>query len=384
MRILPLLLLTLVAADVHALPLRLRSNKPFVPVSVSRSAPLWFILDSGNRGNSILAREAADRLGLALAGDQDAQVGAGAGASVRLATAKDPLFLEALGETLSVGEPVVMSLGHVARLEGQRVDGLLGFDFLSRHAVTLDYARSEIRLTDPAAYAPPPGAIVVPLELDTGWPIAAGSLTTADGRSLPCRFLVDTGVRFTVAMFRPFSARHGLKGTITDAVIGYGVGGASRGDLARVGKLALGGFVVDRPVAVFSRDTTGIFALDGPDGILGGELLKRARTTFDYAHARMVLEPYPNAEAAFEFDMSGLFLEAEPPAFTDIRVLAVNAGTPAAAAGLRAGDRVVAIDGKARSLDETRERLRTPGTHELELARDGKPLKLRLEARRLV
>jgi exodeoxyribonuclease-3 len=39
MRILPLLLLTLFAADARALPLRLRSNKPFVPVSVSRSAP---------------------------------------------------------------------------------------------------------------------------------------------------------------------------------------------------------------------------------------------------------------------------------------------------------------------------------------------------------
>lgn len=385
MRILPaVLLLAAIAAPSHAEPLRLRSNKPIVPVRVNHSAPQWFILDSGCRGNSILAFEAADRLGVARSEGQSGDVGAGSGTQVQLAQARDPLFLEALGETLSVAEPVVMTLGHVAKLEGQQVDGLLGGDFFARHVITLDYAKNDVALHDPASYMPPRGAIVIPLDLDTGWPVAHGSVTTPDGRTLPANFLVDTGVRFTLALFTPFCERHGLTGTIRDAVVGYGVGGASRGDVARVASLALGGFEVTKPVVIYSRDTTGVFSMDGPDGIIGGELLKRARTTFDYPHRRLVLEPYAKAAEPFEFDMSGLFLSSDPPAFETIRVLAINAGTPAAAANLQVGDEIVSIDGKQLSLDEARAKLRVPGVRRIDVKRDGKPLLVKLEVQRLV
>src|SRR5689334_20054347 len=163
-------MIPLVLALAAVFPLELHSNKPFVPVSVNGSKPQAFILDTGCRANSILARECADRLGIARTGDEAGQVGAGSGASVQLSTARDPLFLAALGETLSVGEPVVMTLGHVARLEGNPVDGLLGGDFLARHVVTIDYAKGTLEVHD--AYEPPQGATVVPIALDTGWPVA--------------------------------------------------------------------------------------------------------------------------------------------------------------------------------------------------------------------
>jgi hypothetical protein len=383
---LALLLLASLPLTSHAVPLRLRSNKPIVQVRVNHSEPQWFILDSGCRGTSILAFDAADRLGVARTQGETGDVGAGSGTKVQLAQARDPLFLEALGETLTVGEPIVMTLGHVAKLEGQQVDGLLGGDFFARHVITLDYARNDIALEDPATYTPPAGAIVIPVDLDTGWPVARGSVTTADGRTLPCNFLVDTGVRFTLALFRPFCERNELRGsgTLKGAVVGYGVGGASRGDVSRMTALSLGGFEVRKPVVIYSRDTTGVFAMDGPDGIIGGELLKRARTTFDYPHGRLVLEPYKTAETAFEFDMSGLFLTTDPPAYEAIRVLAINPGTPAAAADLRVGDQIVSIDGKALSLDETRARLRVPGVRRIALKRDGKPIQVKLEVQRLV
>ena len=59
--------------------------------------------------------------------------------------------------------------------------GFSALDFLSRHVVEIDYERREITIRDPTAYAPPAGAIVVPLDIETGWPIAEGTITTRGG-----------------------------------------------------------------------------------------------------------------------------------------------------------------------------------------------------------
>jgi hypothetical protein len=388
---LPIVLVLLAnAAAAHAWPFEIANNKPFVQVTVDGSAPQWFVLDTGNNGNSIIARECADRLHLTRGAEERVEVGAGSGADVGLAHGSQAVHLRALGETLSVAEPTVLTLGHVARTEGRRVDGLLGNDFLSRHVVEIDYAHSTITLHGPAGYMPPPNAVIVPLQLDTGWPIAEATVTTRGGTPIPCHLIIDTGVRGVVTLFRPFSKRYGLldsPGGLHHFVIGVGAGGISRGDVGRLNALSLGSRTFAQPVAIFSRDTSGIFAMDGPDGIVGGELLRRHRVTFDYPHRRMILEPYPAQAAAFEYDMSGLFLAADTPHYAKIRVMSVNPHTPAAQVGLLADDEIVSIDGRRTpqlTLDQARLLLRAPGAHRLEIRRGGEPRQLRLAARRLV
>jgi predicted aspartyl protease len=378
------------ASTATTLPFEIANNKPFVQVAINGSEPQWFVLDTGNNGNSIIARECADRLQLKRGAEERADVGAGSGADVRLAHGSQAVHLRALGETLSVAEPTVLTLGHVARTEGRRVDGLLGNDFLSRHVVEIDYARSTITVHDPASFVPPPAATVVALKLETGWPIVEGTITARGGNPVPCDLIIDTGVRGVVTLFRPFSEKHGLHetpGILRDFVIGGGAGGVSRGDVGRLDAITLGARTFEQPVAIFSRDTSGIFALDGPDGIVGGELLRRHRVTFDYPHARMILEPYPAKAAPFEYDMSGLFLAAEGPAFAKIRIMSVNPETPATEAGLRTDDEIVSIDGRRTpkmTLNDARLLLRAPGTRRLEVRRGGRLRQVRLETRRLI
>jgi len=388
---LPIALAVLAQAPAaHALPFEIANNKPFVQVTVNGSAPLWFVLDTGNNSNSILARECAERLQLKRGAEQRAQIGAGTGADIGLATGSQTLHLSALGETLSVAEPMVFAMGHISRTEGRRIDGLLGNDFLSRHVIEIDYARSTMTVHDPAAYTPPPDAVVIPLQLDTGWPIVAGSITVPGGEPVPCNLIIDTGVRGVVTLFRPFSERHHLydvPNTLHQFVTGAGAGGISRGDIGRLDALVLGSRTFAEPVATFSRDSSGIFSLDGPDGIVGGELLRRHRVTFDYPHARMILEPYPAPATAYEYDMSGLFMAVDAPDYAKIRVMAVNPRTPAAEAGLQPDDEIVSIDGRrtpALTLDQARLLLRKPGPRQLQIRRGEELRPLRLEARRLI
>jgi PDZ domain/Aspartyl protease len=387
-----LIVLAQVAALPHGgrtYPFEIGSNKPFVHVSLDGSAPQWFILDTGNRGNTLIARECADRLGLEHGADERADLGAGSGADVRTSTGSGSVVLTVLGDTVSVANPLLVTLDHVSAAEGRRLDGSLGADFISRHVIEIDYARRRITMHDTDDYAPPRGAIVIPIHLDTGWAVVDGSITPRGGAPIPCHLIVDTGVRFTVAMFRPFCERHRLYdegAQLHDAVIGAGVSGLSRGDVVRVGALTLGAVSFPQAVAIMSRDTSGVFAVDGPDGIVGGEILRRYRTTFDYPHHRMILEPY-GSSPEFEWDMSGLFLGTEPPEFRRVRIVAVNPQAPASEAGLQSGDEIVSIDGRraaSLTIDDVRAMLRKPVSRRLEIRRDDKLLRVTLRARRLV
>ena len=79
-------------------------------------------------------------------------------------------------------------------------------------------------------------------------------------------------MRFTIALFHPFSERNQLYDLPGAGlrVTGTGVGGLSRGDVARLEELRLGSLSFGEPVAAISRDTSGLFGADGPEGIVGG------------------------------------------------------------------------------------------------------------------
>jgi len=371
------------------LPFEITSNKPFVQVSINGSPKQWFILDTGCAGTSVIAKECALRTGLQGDSEMRTHLGAGEGVQVGVATLRDAT-LEVGGVEMKRPQLGIFSLAHVAPFEGRRVDGLLGQDFLEQHVVEIDYARGRIRLMDPAGFVPSGGGTSIPITLVGGLAVAEGAITVRGGDSIPCRFVIDTGVRATLVLFHPFSVGHRLldaPGNLLSALIGGGAGGETRGDVGRLASLRIGASEFQDPVAIFSRDTVGVFASDGLDGIIGGELLRRCKVTFDYPHARIILEPYTRSVPAFEYDMSGLFLATDGDTYRHVIVLSVTQGTPATDAGLRPGDEIVAIDGRrspALTLEGARQVFRTPGTRWLEVQRGGQRLQVTLVTRRLV
>ena len=371
-------------------PFEITSNKPFVQVRINGSTPRWFILDTGCSGGSVIARHCADELELKLSPPVATHLGAGAGVAVGVATTPD-VTLSLSTDTLSVPALRVFPLDHVSPYEGRRVEGLLGEDFMRRHVVTIDYARRTLRVFDPASFQIPAGGVTIPIRLEYGLVVARGSITPAGQTPIPCRFIIDTGVRTTLVLFHPFSRAHhllGPQGSAISGTIGGGAGGETRGDLGRLAGMSIGSVTIARPTALCSRDTVGVFADRDPDGIVGGELLRHYRVTFDYPHQRLILEPAAGAETAFDYDMSGMFLVGEGDDFSRITVKSVADHTPAREAGLERGDQIVAIDGRPAAgfkLDEVRGMFRKPGAeYRLDVKRGDTRLRIRLTTRRLV
>jgi hypothetical protein len=313
--------------------------------------PARFLVDTG--GVNLLTPASAKKFGVAgegkLAargvGDQSVDLSFAHAKEVRVggAALADPVFY-------------IIDLGDLPKVEGVDCDGLVGYEMFRRFGVTIDYEKSELVLTDPAKFAPPPGAHKVPFELDDRIPIVQGTL---DG--VPVRVSVDTGSRSSLTMHSPFVREHKLVEkyhAAPDAVIGWGVGGPSRGRPARLGTLRLGNLEIPGIAGDLYTGDKGSFANPDLAGNLGGGVFRRFTVAFDYANKQLYFAPNASYGKPDAFDRSGFFLLGDDDALV---VADVAAESAAAKAGFVANDRIVAIDGAAanrKSLVEWRAKFR--------------------------
>ena len=361
------------AGGVTRVPFQLVNNHIYAAGSID-GKPARFLVDTG--GMNLLTPASARKFGLQGEGKL-----AGRGVGDELV---DVAFAHArevrLGDAV-LDKPVfvIMDLGKLAAVEGHESDGLVGYEMFRRFGVTIDYAKGELVLAERATFAPPAGAHAVAFDLADRIPVVQGTL---DG--LPARLSIDTGSRVSLTLHSPYVREHGLVAKYAaapEAVVGWGVGGPSRGRPARFGTLRLGDLAIGGIAGDLFTGDKGAFASPDLAGNIGGGVLKRFTVAFDYEAKRMYLAPNAHFAKQDEFDRSGLWLVAEGDA---LHVADVAADSAAARAGLRVDDRITAIDGEevpGRGLPEWRRRLRelpVGTTLAIDYRRAGKPARAEL------
>ncbi|MEP6504360.1 MAG: retropepsin-like aspartic protease [Betaproteobacteria bacterium] len=333
-------------------PVDVLNHHVFVDVELD-GHPLRFVLDTG--GVNLVTTATAARLGLRGEGELEARA-PGASSVVVGFLRVDRLVI---GGAVALERQLlrVLPMPGFDEVEGAPFDGILGVELFKRLVVRIDYAGSALELSDPAAFEAPDDARSLPLTFFGHFPGVDGDL---DG--VPGQFWLDTGNRGGLVVAGPFAQAHGLAARYPASgvtTIGWGVGGGVEGRLARAGRLALGAVAIAGPVLRLPADDGGgAMALRHVAGNVGGEILSRFDVTFDYARQRVLLVPNAGHDAPFAVDRSGLWINRRGDS---VIVMAVMAGGPAAAAGLRADDVIAAIDGAPAStltLDALRRRLR--------------------------
>ncbi len=326
-----------------SVPFRMANNHLFVQAEINGQGKFNLFFDTG--GVNAITPETAQALGLSTVGNLE---GRGVGEksedvaiaqveSVRLGglVFRDQLFY-------------VFPIGEMSRVEGVPVSGIIGYELLKRLVAEIDYDGGLLTFTLPAAFTPPHDAAAIPFTFDSETPEVAG---TIDG--LPGRFTIDTGSRSTLDLNAPFVAQHKLlekHPKAVEATTGWGVGGAARSRVARMGRIVLGegpagtgSVAMDDPVVGFSLQKKGALAQPHLAGNVGGGLLRRFDVTFDYGRQVMYLVPNGNAAKRDAYDRAGLWLLTDPDG---LRIKDVTPGSPAAKAGLKAEELIVSVDGK--------------------------------------
>jgi len=360
-------------------PFLLANNHVYVQASFNGGKPLTVIVDTG--GHNILVPDSASALGIKV---QGAQTASGGGDSVQQSGLAQVQSIRVGGATLKNQTISVLQFSNAA--EGLDEQGMIGYEFLARFITRFDYGSHELTFIDKKHFDPSDAGTPVPFRLYHQFPEVLGSY---DG--VPGRFGIDTGARTVLSLTRPFSERHHLREhekNGTEALTGWGVGGPEYAYVFHGKDLQLGDVTVKSFLAELSLDKGGAGGVEAFPNNVGGGLLKRFVVTLDYDHQLMYLKPIAGKVDDLDtFDRSGMWLNVADEGFG---IVSVSSGSPAAQAGLAAGDVIETVDGKAVSsihLYDLRRRLRDepPGTKvALTVERNGHPREVTLVLRDLI
>jgi hypothetical protein len=318
--------------DRSVVPLFIEGNKPLIDVRLNGIGPFPYVVDTG--GHFIVTTATARNVGLRGVGAANS-LGAGTGilrasfarvSNVRIGSA-------AIADQIAK----VMPYGF-ARLErGPRPPkaGWLGLELFERFAVTMDPRARRLTLRPLPATIDPPGARI-PIFFDEDAPLLSCRIA---GRPGVC--MIDTGnAGYTIVEAR-WAQRVGLAPNPRESV---NEGGGWRAARATIdfGPFRLPREVVEYapPVPRGSESTTTVAA------ILSEDVIRRYVMTVDYEEHGAWFEPIAGAKA-LPYDRCGLEVDKRPDgSFT---VWYVIPRSPADAAGLRKGDRIVALDARPSS-----------------------------------
>jgi hypothetical protein len=327
------------------IPFELYANVIFLRVRVGDSEPLWFIFDTGAGINVVNTRRAASlRLTKGVEVDAKGTGGTVAGTLATGATISLP------GVAARAQRLAALPIDSIEPHVGRTVDGILGYDFIKEFVVEIDYERSLISFYDPRTYRYAGRGASVPIEIRGGTPFVRTTVDLTSTDSVAGEFEIDTGSDGALGVYDYFVKARGLLRRLPRASLskqtGAGVGGDTSFVEARVKDLRLGRFRIENPVVSLSVDED-----EGErpkyDGMIGTEVFRRFRVHLDYARRRLILEPNSHFREPYESDMSGVDVVAEGADFRTFRITGVKPNSPGAQAGLREGDVLTQIDGRA-------------------------------------
>ena len=320
-------------------PFEVHSGHLFLKVMLNGKGPFRMLFDSG--GVNVLLPQVLAQIGAKAEG---AMSGSSAGDGKQDVGVTRVDRMEFGGIVLERQVFATFDLdAFMRRVEGlDDIAGVVGYELFKRFPVKLDYEHSRAIFYDPAKFRYAGTGARLPILFRGTNPQARGRVDGIDGV-----FHIDTGSRGSLTLTLPFVEANDLTtkyGAKLETISGASVGGHVRALLARVATLQLGDITVQKPVTSLSLQDRG--ALADPDlaGNIGFGILRQFNITFDYPNSVLYFEKNANYGHPDVYDRSGLWLERGAKGYD---VVDVVAGGPAAAAGIKAGDLIVGINGKA-------------------------------------
>jgi hypothetical protein len=369
-----------------SVPFRLSANHVVIPITIQKTT-LDVILDTGMPMDGVMLyrNEKAGRLTLPAENGMQARIG-GAGSETDGVTADIVRGLTIDIDRLRLSDAKAIVVPPVRSFAPDH-DGVIGASLFRNFVVEIDFDSARVTLHDPKRWSPPSDAAAVPLTVRGNMPFTELTVLTAEGRRIPVKVVVDLGAGHPVSLNLGMTEGIEAPAAAIRANIGRGLSGVLRGQVGRLVGVEIGGVVLRDVVATFPDDEhQRPGGMDSEGGNLGTGLLQHFNVAFDYAGGMMYLARSKAFDRPFEWDMSGLWLE--PDAQASLRIAGVLANSAAEAAGLRVGDLLSQVNGKAvaaKDLPSLSQQFRKDGESlAVTLTRDGKPITATLRLKRLV
>jgi citrate lyase gamma subunit len=324
------------------IPLQLYGNMIVTQLSVDESTPLNFIFDTGAGGTMINA-DTADSLGIV--GDEIVSR-EGATGTTTIVRSTDHIVgtgdLSFRDVTLGIAD-----IDHIERQLGMPIEGIVGWDILSRYAVKVNYDTMLIEIYDNRRFEYDLGASSYRLDVRGTVIFTNVAVAFNSGNTFVGKVMVDTGSGNTLSFNAPFAEENELL-TEMDTYYEREIQSISTVSAhiytTMLTELNIGEYELSALPADIATAEAGALSWSGQMGILGNGALKRFNVFIDLQQKTMSLELNRLYHDQFEVNCSGLELVTDD-ALQRVVIDHVYAGSPAEEAGLEEGDEVVQIDG---------------------------------------
>jgi hypothetical protein len=282
------------AGDQAQVPMELVDKQLFVDILINGQGPFHFLFDSG--ATNIIDPTVVYQIGGRVIASLHTMRGAGTRVQEMQYIQVDSIALGAA--TLSKQFFSVTQIGPrtdyipFGNTPRREIQGLIGYEFLARFEVTVDYEHSQLVLHTPQSASQPSAHLAVssvPLLFDHTHAFVSCALAAVPGYCL-----IDSGTAIGAAVTKPFIDAHPQvlpRWFTTASAYISGIGGWSRVRAGKLASLQLGASTISDVDAAFSLADKGALADPFFSALVGNPVLKRFTVTFDYPEGTMRLSP---------------------------------------------------------------------------------------------
>lgn len=367
------------------------NNLIVIPITLNRFLTLKFVLDTGVENAILTEKLYADIMEVNYIREITID-GPGLADSVEAYIANEMTFGlpgGVVGHNMSM---LVLKKDYLKLSEslGDDVHGIIGYDIFSKFIVEINYDENVLTLHNPKKYRKNRRAIEVPIELRGSKPFVNATIQQDDQRTA-LDIMVDTGASHAALIDYSFLDGMTLPEKTITTKLGRGIAGDIPGYVGRMDSVGIESFDFSQMLvsAPFEGAYNKAIKRGARVGTFGGDLLTRFHVTFDYTGRKMYLKKSEKYRDAFEYDMSGMQINAVGKMLDSLRVISVDQGSPAFQADVRKGDIIQSINGRSlrtHSLSDIYQLLQSKDGKRIRCSiwRDGQKKKVRFRLKRVI
>lgn len=223
---------------------------------------------------------------------------------------------------------------------GVRIDGIMGYSFLKRYIVCLNYDTYTVEVYSQGTFRYPRGGHFLRPTFSS---LPMQAVSVKDHHKILARYYMDTGAGLCMLFSQSIVEDSGLlsKKYRLFETQAEGLGGKKSMRLTVIKEVKVGPFRFRKvPVYIFDDDFN-VTAYPLLGGLLGNDIMRRFNVVFNYQEQVICIRPNTRYFEEFDYSYTGLGIYVVD---RHIKIVDIIKGSPADKAGFQTDDIIISID----------------------------------------